>query len=160
MSDPVKVFIDQNNMATFQCHECGKSKTADVSQYKDVEKTVHVKIKCPCGNAYTAILERRKFFRKDLHLDGVYKSANLSSQGKMTVLDLSRSGMKIKLDIESKIHIGDKLKLDFYLDNKQHSFISREGTVRSIDNRVIGVEFISREHYDELGPYIRYNLNS
>ena len=64
----VKVFINSENMATFACPSCKKTKTIDASKYKNTEKAVKVKCKCKCGHAYVAIFERRMFFRKETNL--------------------------------------------------------------------------------------------
>lgn len=156
--EPEKVFIGDNNRATFRCPRCDKSKTTDVSRYKDIQKAVRVKCSCPCGHSYTVLLERRKHIRKNLNLVGTYVYENGQEQGRMTVLDLSRSGMKIKLNFKPNMQIGDKLLLTFNLDDAQHSQVQKEVVVRSIHDTVLGVEFTSQEHYDKLGSYLLFNF--
>jgi len=67
-----KVYITSKQMATFVCPKCHNSKTVNVSQYVGIDKIVKVNVKCPCGNAYTSILEKRKKYRKETNLHGSY----------------------------------------------------------------------------------------
>ncbi|MBW1892446.1 MAG: PilZ domain-containing protein [Deltaproteobacteria bacterium] len=153
-----KVFIAQNNTATFVCPECQKSKTTDVSKYKNIETAVRVKCKCPCGHSYSVLLERRKHIRKNLNLTGTFINIKNSGRGNMTVTDLSRSGLRIKLNSPQDLVPGDKLNLEFILDDKQRSVVNKEVIVRSIKNLSIGAEFSHTEHYDKLGSYLLFNF--
>ncbi len=158
MEEIEKIFIGSNDMATFSCPQCSKTKTANVSRYKNIEKAVRVKCKCPCGHSYTVLLERRKHIRKNLELAGAYISEKGGERGSMVVIDLSRSGVRIKLNMTANIEIGDKLMLEFNLDDQQQSLISKEIIVRSINDLLIGAEFLSKEHFDKLGSYLLYNF--
>jgi len=155
-----KVFIGSNDTAIFKCPVCKKSKTANVSSYKSMQTAVHVKCKCPCGHTYSALLERRKHIRKDLHLSGRYMNKNGGDRGTMEILDLSRSGLRMKIDADTEIKIGDILKLQFTLDDKQNSEVTKEVIVRSISGHSLGTEFLSLEHYDKLGSYLLFDFAS
>jgi len=159
MSEPIKVFANKENMATFQCLKCGRSKTADVSRYKKSKKSVRIKCTCPCGYAYSVILERRKNFRKKVAFPGTYRTRTGDRSGEMIVTDLSRSGVKIELSSDTGVQVGDTLLLEFNLDDASQSKISREVVVRSIDARRAGVEFLSEDHYDRLGSYLLYSFD-
>ena len=154
-----KAFIAKDNTATFVCPECQKSKTADVSKYKHIEKAVRVKISCPCGHSYSVLLERRKHIRKHLNLSGTFINKKNSERGYMTITDLSRSGLRIKLNSPQDLEPGDKLDLEFTLDDKLRSVVKREVTVRSVKNLSVGAEFVHSEHFDKLGPYLLFNFD-
>ncbi|RJP75490.1 MAG: PilZ domain-containing protein [Desulfobacteraceae bacterium] len=153
-----KVFIGSNDMATFKCPECMRTKTASVSRFRNIRKAVHVKCKCPCGHTYSALLERRKHIRKDTHFAGIFIHENGVDRGTMDILDLSRSGLKIKTNFKTDVKVGDKMKLEFILDDKQHSKVSKEVIVRSINGLYLGTEFVSLEHYDKLGSYLLFDF--
>lgn len=153
-----KVFITQKNTATFVCPACQKSKTADVSKYKEAETAVRVKCKCPCGHTYSVLLERRKHIRKNLSLIGTFTNKKTSANGNMTVTDLSRSGLRIKLNFPQDLKPGDSLTLNFTLDDKQRSSVTKDVVVRSVHNLSIGAEFSHYEHFDPLGSYLLYNI--
>lgn len=156
---PDKVFITDDNTATFSCPKCKRHKTTDVTKYKNIEKAVRVKIKCPCGHAYDVILERRKYIRKNLNLPGKFIHLKNDEAGGMTVTDISRNGLRLKLKFPYTFEPGDKLILDFTLDDKQKSFVAnKEVIVRSVKGLSVGAEFSLTEHYDSLGPYLLYNM--
>jgi len=155
---PDRVIITDNNTATFVCPECKKWKTKDVSRYKNTETSVRVKIKCPCGHSYDVILERRKSIRKNLNLPGKFNNYKNSESVNVTVTDISQTGLRIKLDFPQDFAPGDKLNLEFILDDKQRSLVKKKVVVRSVKGLSVGAEFFSAEHYDKLGSYLLFNM--
>jgi hypothetical protein len=153
-----KVYISSQQTATFVCPECSRSKTVNVSKYAHVDKLIKVNVKCPCGHAYTSILEKRKQYRKETHLSGTYihfidgRSAN---RGLMTVKDISATGMKLKMNVELNCNIGDYLEVEFHLDNRDRTLINKRVIVRNLSGNYIGVEFGPTEAIDKaLGFYL------
>lgn len=155
---PKKVFVGQNNIATFQCPKCNKSKTADVSRYMNIDVAVRFKPKCPCGYSYTVLLERRKHVRNNLNLPGRYSFSKGNERGSALIVDLSQSGLRIKLNFKIDIQVGDKLTVEFNLDDAEESNIRKEMVVRSINDLHLGTEFVSKDHYDKLGSYLLYHF--
>ncbi|MBF0101286.1 MAG: PilZ domain-containing protein [Desulfobacterales bacterium] len=151
-----KVFVNTENNATFMCPECGTSKVVNVAQYMKVESSVRVKCKCKCGHTYPVIIERRKFFRKQTNLLGLLFYDNDYKRGLMTVEDVSRSGIKIRINSPIDLKLGDKMEVEFNLDDRDRSLIRREVVVRSIRGQNIGLEFLSMDHYDKLGTYLMF----
>jgi hypothetical protein len=146
-----KVFVTENNMAVFECPQCNKAKSVDVSRYKDIRQVVRIKVKCPCGHSYKVVLERRKHFRKDVNFSGSYTHVlpdYKEDKGGMTVKNLSRSGVKIKLNVERNFKIGDILSLEFSLNDKHRSFIKKDAVIRKISNSYLGLEFNSVDSSD------------
>ena len=115
-----KVYITNANMATFICPQCKKTLTVDVSKYAQMEKTIKVKSKCVCGNIWMSVLEKRKQYRKGVNLKGIYKyivDGKEMDRGKMTILDISAGGVKLKLDVDRNLKTGHLLKLEFKLND-------------------------------------------
>ena len=156
-----RTFMTEKNKAAFTCPKCNKVKIMDVSQFKDVNKAViKVKCKCPCGNRYSVLLERRKEIRKEVNLVGTYiaEERGLEVKGRITIRDLSRSGLRFKLDIPRQFEPGQTILLEFTLNDREQSVIKRRVIVRSQFDKFVGVSFQSKEHYDKLGPYLLYSL--
>ncbi len=146
-----KVFVTENNMAVFECPQCNIAKSVDVSRYKDIRQVVRIKVKCPCGHSYKVVLERRKHFRKDVNFSGSYTHTlpdYKADKGGMTEKDLSRSGVKIKLNVERDFKIGDILSLEFSLNDKHRSLIKKDAVIRKISNSYLGLEFNSVDSSD------------
>lgn len=153
-----KVYITSDQMATFVCPKCGKLKRVDVSQYASHDRMIKVKVKCPCGYAYTSILEKRKKYRKETNLEGSYiriVDGKETSRGLMTVTDLSATGMKLHINDHHGFEVGDPLKVEFYLDDTQRSFIRKLVIIRNIHRSEIGTELAPTETIDKaLGFYL------
>lgn len=141
-----KVFINNDNMATFVCPKCKKQTTADVAEYKDIDKAVRIQHTCSCTHSQTVLLERRKFYRKNVHIEGTYMLAEKGPRARpMVVRDVSRSGLKLELKEKDSLEVGDRLVVDFILDNPQKTAIRKEVIVKTVFSKYVGTEFCSRD---------------
>ncbi len=139
-----KVFITSNNTATFVCPQCGNTSIADVSKYAAIDKRVTVNCKCICGHHFTVSLEKRRQYRKTTDLPGVYyhdTGYGNTDKGIMRVVDISSNGLKLKLNVERKFEGGERLKVEFHLDDNRRTFIEREVIVRNVYNNLVGTSF-------------------
>ena len=156
-----KIFITAHKMATFICPACRRTKTVDVTKNKTLARAVKVRVKCPCGHVYSVQLERRRHYRKETDLPGAFfrlKSGKKIGHGSMVVKDISRSGLRCKLNSRINLKVGDTILVEFHLDDRQRSHIKKEAVVRIITNNEIGVEFSSMDPSDisdkRLGFYL------
>ena len=153
-----KVYITSKEMATFVCPQCQKSKTVNVSQYANLDKIVRVKVTCPCGHAYTSILEKRKKYRKETNLPGSYLrivDGKKIGNGLMLVRDLSNTGMKLKINGEHDCAIGDVLQVEFRLDDTHRTLVTKKVIIRNISGPYLGTELAPTEAMDKaLGFYL------
>jgi hypothetical protein len=153
-----KVFITSQQMATFVCPKCSRSKTVNVSKYANLDKLIKVNVKCPCGHAYTSILEKRKRYRKETNLPGGYihiAEGRPVNRGLMTVTDVSATGLKLKLNVSQNCAIGDHMEVEFHLDDRNRTLIKKRVIVRNINGPLVGVEFEPTEALDKaLGFYL------
>jgi hypothetical protein len=139
-----KVYITSNDLATFSCPSCRRSKTVDLAKHGHIEKAVNIKVKCACGHIYPVSLERRKNFRRHTDLPGTFylmAGDSRTAKGTMVVLDVSRTGIKFRIHGEHRMVIGDRLRVEFHLDDPNHSFIEKEVIIRKIKGPEIGSEF-------------------
>ena len=155
------VHIATTKTATFICPECKKNKTVDVSDYIKLGKKIFVDAKCPCGNKFRAFLNKRTQFRKETNLMGTYSNISQSNQAsvrEMKVCDLSMTGMKLKLNTDKNLSIGDILSIEFFLDDIHRSFIKKTVIVQNTRPPYIGVEFKQGEDIGKaLGFYLYFN---
>ncbi len=153
-----KVYITSKQMATFVCPKCQKSKTVDVSKYASLDKIVRVNVKCPCGNAYISILEKRKRYRKATNLSGSYihlVEGRQVGRGLMKIKDLSMTGMKLGLSPNHRCTVGDVIQVEFHLDDAQRTLIRKKVIVRNVNGLDVGTEFAPTEAVDKaLGFYL------
>jgi hypothetical protein len=153
-----KVYLTSKQMATFSCPKCARAKTVDVSKYAALDKMITVNVKCPCGHAYKAILEKRKQYRKETNLPGTYIhfiDGQPRDRGLMTVKDISTTGMKLQLNVKQNFAIGDQLQVEFHLNDVHRTLIKKTVIIRNQREQFIGVEFAPFESVDKaLGFYL------
>jgi hypothetical protein len=153
-----KVYVTSKQMATFICPKCQKSKTVNVSKYASLDKIINVKVTCPCGYAYTSILEKRKKYRKATNLPGTfvhYIDGRQAGSGLMKVKDLSALGLKIHINTPQHFTVGDIVLVEFSLDDNHRTLIKKKVIVRNIVGQNIGTEFAPTEPIDRaLGFYL------
>jgi hypothetical protein len=152
------VYISSQQMATFICPMCQRSKTVNVSKYAAMDKLVRVRVKCPCGHAYTTQLEKRKKYRKETNLPGSFVhfvAGRPKNKGLMTVRNISLSGMQLKLNSEASCAIGDEMQVEFHLDDSHRTPIKKRVIVRNVKGLLIGTELAPYESVDKaLGFYL------
>ncbi len=146
-----KIYITEDDKANFLCPGCGKAKTKDVSKYKNVRTLLRVKYKCACGHAYSVLIERRKYFRKEVNLTGGFVYGENKGIVPMVIRDMSRTGLRIEIGDPDGVNLGDMLFAEFNLDDKPNTLIREEVVVKSIDDGILHLEFTSLEpgsHFD------------
>jgi hypothetical protein len=156
-----KVFITEDNKATLACPDCERSRTIDASPFIYMARPVRLKIKCPCGFQYPAQLERRRHFRKIVHFPGTYRQTagcRHLGRGTMAVIDLSRTGVRMRLNGDRSLRVGDRLVVEFQLDDRKRSRIRQESVVRRIDGADLGAEFSQTDPADPNAKAIGFYL--
>jgi len=149
--EPQKIFISDQDTASFQCPKCKKGKEADVSKYKKIETAVTLKVKCSCGNKFSVTLERRKYYRKETKFPGKFifsPLAGADQAGQMTVLDISKGGLKLKIASSPRFKKEDILEVEFKLDNKNNTLIKKQVQVKNISGNIVNVEFCAYDTND------------
>ncbi len=153
-----KVYITNANKATFICPQCKKTLTVDVSHYAKMEKSVKVKSKCSCGNTWISVLEKRKQYRKGANLKGIYKyivDGKEIDRGKMTIIDISAGGVKLKLDVDRNLKPGHLLNLEFKLDDSKQTPMQKTVVIRNANSPYYGAAFRDADSYDPvMGFYL------
>jgi len=153
----VKVFVTSNQMATFSCPQCGESQLKDVSKFFAHESQVRLKYKCKCHNSFSIILERRRSTRKDVNLKGSLIEKQQKSP--ITIIDISKHGIKIKILKKHTLTMGEKLEIEFILDDPNRSIVSKAVRINKIiPPMTISCEFIDFNHYGNLGKYFLYHF--
>ncbi len=150
-----KLFVNSDNIATFECPKCKKSWKKDLSQLIDRFINNRIKCACPCGFSFSVKLDKRKFFRKITALTGAFIHDRSKKRGLIHVKNISKSGIGFELSSEQFMHIGDRLALKFNLDDSERSFLYKEVIVKKIDGQYVGVEFCEFRHRDALEPYLK-----
>ena len=160
MATKQKVFLSGDHMAAIECPKCRKIKRSDVSKFMHISRRVKIKVNCPCGHIFPVILERRRHIRRLSNFPGIYYYF-VPGQGRvkkgLTVKDISLSGIKVKLNNPPLFKGGDRLIVEFRLDDSQRSLIRKEVRIRKIEDLAVGAEFCADQETSrgdrELGFY-------
>ena len=92
-----------------------------------------------------------------LNLPGVFATSDKEKRGQMTVKNLSITDIRMLFRLKPELIVGNKLVVEFHLDDKLRSPVSKEVIVTGIKDHIVDAEFCSKEHYDRLGPYLHFN---
>ena len=151
-----KIFVNVENLAAFKCPECGLTRTEDMTPHQSLGKTINTKCNCKCGHTFfvTVIMEKRKYYRKETNLPGEFSTLTSKAAGLMTVKNISLSGLRFKLNESKELKVGDRVNVEFTLDDKQRSLIQKEAEIKFIKELNIDAEFTNIELYGRLGPYL------
>jgi len=152
------VFISKNNTATFRCPQCGQAKTADVSRYATTDEKITVNCTCACGHHFRCRLEKRKQYRKGSDLPGKFTLLGKNGPkdtGLVKVVDISTTGLKLKMTVPPTFPVGAKLLVEFYLDDRKRTPMEKRVIVRNVTGLFVGVSFHPNEPDDPtLGFYL------
>lgn len=152
-------YLGEDNTTVVRCAACQRTKKVDVSKRLSGARSMRIQIKCGCGHVTSAMLEKRRAFRKSTHLPGAYVhyvNGQPKGKGSCTVKDISQSGLKLKIAAPEAMAVGDMLKVSFELDNAQRSRIEKRVVIRSITADAVGAAFAPSESLDaSLGFYLR-----
>ena len=152
-----RIFINERGEGTFICPACKKGVIRDLSQFSEVQQAVRLKCKCSCGNDYRVLLERRRHFRKSVDLVGMFffqGSKGNPIKGLIKIRNISQSGIQFSVNSIPEFEVGDKLTIEFTLDDEEHSQVREAGTVQRIQSNIVGLDFETTDHYGRLGRYL------
>lgn len=153
-----KILIDSLDTATLRCPNCNRKKIMQLSQHNIQRPKTRIKCHCCCGHTFRAVLEQLGQTNKKMQLWGTYTSREDGRwSGRMTVKRLNSRGVTLMLNIDQKITPGYKLQLEFVLDDAKQSMVKKEVVVTASAGAYVSAEFSSREHFDNLGPYLFFN---
>jgi hypothetical protein len=155
-----KLFITSENTVVFRCPHCQRTKTVDVATLGDLARPLRFRLKCPCGQVTSSVIDKRRRFRKETSFPGTYVhyvDGQPRGKGSLTVKDLSVNGMKLMIASGETFNRGDVLKVAFKLDDAKRSLVEKKVVIRSISPPFFGTEFAPTETLDKaLGFYLRF----
>ena len=155
------IYANLSETVTLVCEQCRRSKALDAAVVKDLPQPL--KVRCPCGATFGVNIIIRQFYRKKTRLLGTYvkhdpQTNKILEQGRMTVEDISRTGLGFRTVCGHTILVNDVLSVTFTLDDKQKTDIRKSVRVRRSDDRFIGAEFVDHDTYTETNRILGFYL--
>ncbi|MDI6795876.1 MAG: PilZ domain-containing protein [Desulfatibacillaceae bacterium] len=152
----VKAYVNPDFTALLVCPHCGMSRSTNVEKY--AENKDPLRVKCRCAVIYGVNLEFRRQYRKKTNLPGRYTIMGPPNRiGPMIVVNVSMGGIGFVTKGINPLKVGDKVEVDFKLDDVNQSQVKRNAVVRVVDESFVGVQFTGQSGvYDAaLGFYLR-----
>ena len=146
------VYMNPNKSSLIHCPKCHFLKNIDISKFRNISNNLN--IRCRCGHVFECHINFREFDRKPVSLSGEYVNLTNGERGDITIRDISLGGIGFSNARPHSLKPADTLKLQFSLDNGRHSRICQKATVRSVQDRFVGVEFQDQMLADELNLYL------
>lgn len=154
------IFLKDGKHASLACNHCNRQRKLDISEIRVMG--TQLKAICVCGKAKFIKVELRREHRKAVNLRGVFMrgpgdrlALKSDDWGHIEVYNLSRRGIGFKGLDKADIHVGDRCRVKFTLDNTAHSIIQKEVVVRSVVDGMIGCQFEGQDACDvTLGFYM------
>jgi len=106
------------------------------------------------GHPASDYQEKRKEFRKDVKLTGGYISSTSGERGLINLINVSRSGLRYRVNTKRDFYPSSKMQIKFTLDAFPHSVVSREAVIRNVQGPYVSAEFCSEEPHDGLSIYL------
>ena len=156
-SDFIRVFLNDKEDGTFICPACNNGVIKHLGKFSKSQTAVWLKCRCKCGHVYRALVERRRFFRKPVNLVGTYyynEGENNPRKGPIKILDISQSGLQFSLNSMPEFKVGDRIVIEFRMDDRERSQIREMGTVKDMRSNKVGLQFDSVDPNDGLGLYL------
>ena len=155
------IYTNLSESVTLACEQCHRSKVLQAAIVKDLPQPL--KVKCPCGATFEVNIIIRQFYRKKTRLPGVYvkrdtQTGKILEQGRMSIEDISRTGIGLRTLYKHTVLVNDVLTLTFTLDDKPQTDIQKSVRVRRIDDRFIGAEFIDHDAYTDTNRMLGFYL--
>jgi len=149
-----KLYVDENGAGLFNCPHCGKQVKVDMTEFHGLCNAV--KVKCPCSKEFMVCFGLRKRPRKNSFLRGYYvKLPQGTEKGRIRVRDVSIGGVRFSTWNAHDLKVGDRILVQFVLENHKNSEVERTATVRWVKDRVVGCQFTDHRVMDsDLGFYV------
>lgn len=152
-----RIFANSDFVATIPCPACGKSYQKEVSKFIGHRAEVRLKYTCKCKHSFPVLLERRRSIRKEVVLKGYLIEKN--GKTPLTIGDISKLGIRINFSRQVHFELDSIIDVEFTLDDPNCSCVSTQVKVkRLISPLCAGCEFMSHEHYDNLGKYFLFHF--
>ena len=150
MSRKRTAVVKRDNTAESVCPHCGNKQIFKVETRVSSSTPVRARVRCKCGRAHAVYLERRAFVRKEVSIPGVFLLKGEKLERRMTIYNLSRTGVMFRTEEETEFEVGDRMKVDFCFGNQQMTHIHKQVRVIRVADHGIGAEFFSGRKADPL----------
>ena len=148
-----RAFVAEDGTAAFVCPQCQMARNVPVFSFRGNKHSL--KVRCRCQHTFTVDLDFRSSHRKSTKLSGFYEISS-GGGGRAVISDISREGLGFNVSGVHNVRVGQKILVNFALDDKNNTPLNKAAVVRSVDRNRIGCEFKKDQAFEkDLGFYLR-----
>lgn len=140
----VHVDVNGENPVAVSCPFCERTFSISAAEIKNNSRELTIR-RCTCNRHFQIVFDFRRFKRRNVLIVG--EAANLSGRNGgwtvMTIVNISRGGLRFRTLEPVPMRVGDKLRVRFTLDTPQDLLIDQEVVVRNSRESEFGCEFMS-----------------
>ncbi|BBO71904.1 hypothetical protein DSCA_58340 [Desulfosarcina alkanivorans] len=152
--------LKDGKTAYIACRHCNRQKLLDISEIRTIG--TRLKATCACGKEMFIKVELRREHRKAVNFNGIFIrgrgdriAVKSDDWGSIRITNLSRHGIGFRVFGKPDVHVADRFRVKFTLDNTARSVVQKEVVVRSVAGEVIGCQFVGQAPCDvTLGFYM------
>ena len=150
-----KSFVRQDGQAIIVCPACRKVSKVGVDHFPS--RKTRLKVRCACSHTFAVSLDYRQSFRRDTNLVGTYNIVASHHYERMArIKNISFDGLCLEADSTNGVQEGQEGRIEFTLDDKKKTPITKEFLIQSVSGNLIGCKFKNEQAYEkELGFYLR-----
>jgi hypothetical protein len=152
MATKKHAIVSADGTAEFVCPECGRTLVLRPERPVHSDRPVRMRVRCACSRTHVVSVERRLYVRKEVNLRGHWGFPGEPLRRRMTVQNLSRTGMLIHLDEPISLEEDDRLVVEFGLGAPQLTTFRKEVIVRRVLGSVVGAELAPGPNGDPYDP--------
>ena len=145
--EPFNVFVRDPEKAQFTCDQCQRNIKLDPVQLE--ADAPPLSVTCACGALMHVDADGRKYPRHSTRLSGRYTQPEQGKSGAIVVEDISFGGLRFVTSLPHQIAHGDRLDIQFTLDDEDKSIITEPIEVRYVNQNAIGAQFANAENFDK-----------
>lgn len=144
--------LNDDGTAEFVCPECGRTLILDPDRPVRSDTPLRMRVNCECSRTHVVFVERRLYVRKEVNLRGQWTRPDEPVQHRLTVQNVSRTGMLLRLDEPAALTCDDHLIVEFGLGAPRLTTFRKEVIVRRVLGPIVGVEFAPGPNGDAYDP--------
>lgn len=147
------VLVNEKGVAWITCEKCKHTSEVDFGGRAGREPVIRYRC-VKCENEFEVRFEFRRFYRKEVHLNGVFiqQQPDQNYAGRIEILDISKTGVRFKTRVKFDFKPGYLLQLSFSLDDAKKTDIRQIVEVKWVHGLMVGSEF---KHLD---PWTKQQL--
>ncbi len=155
MITTVTTYVRNDDTATLICPACKTVKHIAVGKFRQGKHTITVR--CICKHTFSVLFDFRQYYRKQVNLPGTYEiiSEGGIGGGIIQINNISRSGLRFTVSGLHRIEEGQKLQVEFQLNDKKKTLLKRELIVRTVRQNTIGCRLTNHLEEKELGFFLQ-----